>query len=94
MSVEELGHLSFEYPNPQSHTPHQFMMLNLFQASRTYGLPISNIYFRRGVEWLKSGLVDPNAEDKQLLRELRWGRWTPEYQQILYAEIYKLNQQG
>ena len=70
------------------HTPHQNMMLHLFMASRTYGTPQSIVYFQRGVEWLRSDLVNPYEEDNQLYGELRHGRWSPEYQDILWAEYY------
>ena len=72
-------------------SPHQEMMFNLFAAARIQDTDESAKYFKKGLELLLSGKVDPYAEDNQLLREIKVGRWIDEYCLLLSNAITQIN---
>jgi hypothetical protein len=72
-------------------SPHQEMMFNLFIAAQIQDTDESAKYFKKGLELLLSGKVDPYAEDNQLLREIKVRRWTDERCLLLSNAIIQIN---
>jgi hypothetical protein len=72
-------------------SPHSEMMLNLFLALYAHdeykGAIGTEPHFKKALELLKSGSVNPHEQENQLFRELKVQRFYPEQTELIYEAL-------
>ena len=76
-------------------SPHQIMMYNLFlavYARQEYPVDFENEpHWKKAIELLRSGTVDPHIHDYQLFRELKARRFRQDQAKLITEAIRNLD---